>query len=83
VNHFLAERYLADQDDASLSEEASRIHEAVTRLANVQLLSTLYVPGDEVCFYLFESDTADLGGQAVEFDRVVPAVPVARPGSTL
>ena len=76
VSHFLAERYLAGQDGASLAREADRINAAVTARADVQLLTTLYVPDDEVCFYLFESESVDLGGHADEFDRVVPVVAI-------
>jgi hypothetical protein len=76
VNHYLAERYLAGQDRASLAREADRIAAAVTARPDVQLLTTLYVADDEVCFYLFESDSADLGGHADEFDRVVPVVAI-------
>ena len=71
MEHFLAERYLAGQDRASLARDANRITRATTKLPQVRLVTTLYVPEDETCFYLFESDTAD-GTRAVgDFDRVV------------
>ncbi len=76
VSHFLAERYLAGQDGASLAREADRINTAITGRGGVQLVTALYVPDDEVCFFLFESDSADLGGHAHEFDRVVPVVAI-------
>jgi hypothetical protein len=77
VAHFLAERYLAGQDVASLALDTERIRAALGDLAGVQLLTTLYVPGDETCFYLFQSDSADLDGHAGEYDRVVPVVALA------
>ena len=78
MQHFLAERYLARQDGPSLALEAGRVRDAATRLADVRLITTVYVPVDETCFYLLESESAESAAAAGDFDRIVP-VTVAEP----
>jgi hypothetical protein len=68
---FLAERFFVKLENCALGNT----------IPGARLLETFYVPEDEVCLYLFESEPA---GQAVlddAFDRVVAVVPVAREAS--
>jgi hypothetical protein len=79
MEHYLAERYLAGRDGAGLAVDAARVRAAAKRVGRVRVVQTVYVPGDEVCFYLFESDSAELVGAVgrlarIDLDRVLPAV---------
>jgi ribonuclease D len=76
MERFLAERYLAAQDAESLAVDAERVREAARR-AGACLIQTVYVPEDELCFYLFDSESAELVHGAGEFDRVVRVLPPA------
>ncbi len=72
---FLVESYLPS---------GNRCRAAAARLERVELLRTVYVPEDEVCFYLFESDSAELVAEvsrsaALELDRVQPVVALDEP----
>lgn len=76
---FLVESYLPSGSRDSLAADAARLRAAAARLERVELLSTLYVPDDEVCFYVFESESAELVAEVsrtakLEFDRVQPVV---------
>ncbi len=76
---FLVESYLPAGSRDSLAADAARLRAAAAQLERVELLSTVYVPEDEVCFYLFESESAELVAEAsraarLEFDRVQQVV---------
>jgi hypothetical protein len=90
MEHYLAERYLSAGDGSSLVGDAERARAAASKLsrarARIRFVQTLYVPGDEVCFYLFESDRPDLVARASELaelgiERVLPAVAVLGDGA--
>ncbi len=79
MGQFLVEAYQPARSPRSLAADAARLRAAAARFESVELLSTLYVPEDEVCFYLFESDSAELVAEAsrtarLEFQRVQPVV---------
>ena len=82
---FLVESYLPSGSRDSLAADAARLRAAAARLERVELLRTVYVPEDEVCFYLFESESAELVAEVsrsaeLEFDRVQPVVALDEPG---
>jgi hypothetical protein len=62
VEHYLAERYLSPRSGIFLAEDVARVQAVAAGRA--RLLQTLYVPDDEICFYLFESESAELVEQA-------------------
>jgi hypothetical protein len=51
---FLVESYLADRPGLLESERARARRTAELR-SGVRYLSTIFVPGDETCFHLFEA----------------------------
>jgi hypothetical protein len=80
MEHFLAERYVPKRHRSSLDRDA-----AVVRAAGapdrIRLLQRLYVPGDEICFYLFESESAELVEHisrtvGLGLERVLPVIPI-------
>jgi hypothetical protein len=86
VAQFLAEAYRPTGNRSSLAADTARLHAAAGRLERVELLSTLYVPEDEVCFFLFESDSVELVAEAsriarLGFDRVQPVVAIDQPAA--
>lgn len=70
MEHFLAERYVARAD---VAQEAALLR-ALADDAHVRLLQTVYVPDDEVCFFLFEGDSREAVAELAQFDRVSEAV---------
>lgn len=62
MNHYLAERYLPSHRRDGLADEIERVHAVAS--TQVRLLETLYVPDDEICFHLFESESPELVTQA-------------------
>lgn len=70
MDRFLAERYLAAQNADSLALDAERMRDAAEQ-AGMRLIESVYVPEDELCFYVFESESAELVHRAGAFDRVV------------
>jgi hypothetical protein len=74
VEHYLAERYLSSRGGVFLNEDVARVKAAAKE--GIRLLQTLYVPDDEICFYLFESESAALveetsGAAGIELTRVL------------
>ena len=57
--HFLVESYLAAGSRSSLAADAARLRAAAARVGRVRLVRSIYVPADEVCFHVLESDTAE------------------------
>jgi hypothetical protein len=70
VEQFLAERYVAQTD---VAREAARLRELASN-ADARLLQTVYLPDDELCFFIFESDSRERIVQLSRFDRVSTAV---------
>jgi uncharacterized protein DUF4242 len=79
---FLAELYLPSSDAKARRAAIGRAERAAAKLARagapVRYVRSVVVPGDEMCFLLFEADSAETvalvgetGGLA--FDRVVEA----------
>ncbi|HXZ56435.1 MAG TPA: hypothetical protein VEG40_02525 [Gaiellaceae bacterium] len=80
---YLAECFWPDLHETSVDEAAARIRESAAELTRagtgVTLTGTILVPGDEVVFYLFDGDSADVVREACErarvpFERVVESV---------
>lgn len=69
MGQFLAERYVAA---AEVAREAALLRKLTTE-GRVHLLHAVYVPEDELCFFLFESDSAAEVGRLAAFDRISPA----------
>lgn len=75
--HYLAEGYVAEATSASLAADAERMRAALHDVEHTMFLQALYLPGDETCFFLFESMSAELVGRVaalagIAVDRVVP-----------
>jgi hypothetical protein len=79
---FLVEVYIAGSDGravASCSASARAAAEALTRSGTpVRYVSSIFVPEDETCFFLFEAESADAVRAAarragVAFERVTEA----------
>ena len=68
MGRFLAERYFVRSSDSPLV--------GVRSDTGAVLLETLYLPDDEICLYLFESESVERVGDAGEFDRIAPVVQV-------
>jgi len=58
MEHYLAERYLSPRGGSVLAADVARVRAEVG--TTVRLLHTFYVPDDEICFHLFESESAEL-----------------------
>jgi len=71
VGRYLAERYYVRQGDS--------VYAGVRSSAAATLLEALYLPDDEVCLYLFESESLEGVGAAGDFDRIAPVVQVTEP----
>jgi len=59
MEHFLAERYVPPSGKQALAGELERIRSAARSVPAIRLVESVYVPGDELCLYLFESDSAE------------------------
>jgi hypothetical protein len=82
VAEFLVEMYVSRTIPPSgvpRSESVSRVAEQMTREGRqVRLLSSIVVPVEETCFYVFEAQTAEVVREAatragLRFERVVEA----------
>jgi|SRR5215475_12614411 len=71
---FLVETYLSPETSGSLAAAAGEAALAAARVseqgAEVRLLRVIFLPADEVCFYLYESATAEAVGEAVRRARL-------------
>jgi len=83
VPSFLAETYLARPDRTRAQEHAQRARVAAQELAKqgtpIRFVRSIYVPDDEVCFFVFDAISADAveaacARAAVRFERVVEAI---------
>jgi hypothetical protein len=79
---YLAEAYTARSNAAAVEAAAGRATAAAAALTAagrpVQYVRTVFVPGDETCFHLFEADAAEDVAEAVrragiECERIVEA----------
>ena len=56
---YLVECFWPDARQAQVDQAASRLREAAARDDPVAFTGTIFIPGDEVVFYLFEGDSED------------------------
>lgn len=77
MEHYLAEKYVPGGSAVSLAREAETLRALAAAAKGIRLLQSLYLPGEELCFYVFESETpelvAELSGH-VGVDRIMLAV---------
>jgi hypothetical protein len=76
---FLVECFWPDARQAQVDEAAGRLRDAPVGDALVAFTGTIFIPGDEVVFYLFEGDSEDdvreaCTSAAITFERVVESV---------
>jgi hypothetical protein len=81
VAQYLAEAYRPSRSARTLAADAARVREAAAAAGRVRLLRTIYVPDDELCFYVFESETNGLVDDATLWaslgvDRVQPMIAI-------
>lgn len=74
---YLAERYVPPSARASLTADAERLSGAADDSTRLQM--TIYAPGEETCFYLFDSGSAARVERAsrkagIRMDRIMPVV---------
>jgi Protein of unknown function (DUF4242) len=83
VSEFLVESYISRADPVDVDERAERARvaaEALTREGTpVRYLRSIFVPDDEICFYLYEARSADgvreaASRAALAFERITEAV---------
>ena len=81
---YIAEAYRPNCSTSTLAADVARVRAAAEAAGPVRLLRTLYLPGEEVCFYVFESDRQDLAADAglwaaLGFDRVQSVMAIDEP----
>jgi hypothetical protein len=83
VAEFLLEMYMSQTDGAGVERGAERARLAAEELTRegtpVRYLRSIFVPEDEICFFLYEAASADAIREAARradlvFDRVAEAV---------
>lgn len=87
---FIAECFWPDVRDPEVELAAERIRQSAAELtragATVELTGTIFVPGDEVVFFLFDGSAASVREVCrraqVPFDRVVESVRRAERAAT-
>jgi hypothetical protein len=89
VQSYLAEAYVARPRAPELRSHERRARAAAEELRRegtpIRFVRSIFVPTDEICFYVFEAISADAVGVACEraalrFERVVEAVDSRREG---
>jgi len=60
MTQYLGEAYRPSRTASTLAADTARVRAAAAAAGTVRLLRTIYVPGDEICFYIFESDANGL-----------------------
>jgi hypothetical protein len=89
VQSYLAEAYLARPRASELRAHEGRARAAASELRRqgvpIRFVRSIFVPGDEICFYVFEAVSAEAVGTACEraelrFERVVEAVDPRKEG---
>lgn len=81
---FLLEFYVSRTDPAVVESGVERTRHAAERLARergsrVRFVRSIFVPGEETCFYLYEADAADdvrevARSAGLPFERVIEAI---------
>ena len=56
--HFVAERYVASADSEGARADLDRIRRAASRVGGVSFVEAVYLPADELCLYVFASESA-------------------------
>jgi len=83
VQSYLAEAYVARPRAGELPAHERRARSAAKELRRqgvpIRFVRSIFVPADEICFYVFEAVSADAVGTACDraalrFQRVVEAV---------
>lgn len=72
----MAECFWPDLHQDAVDELAERIRETAAQLAGVELRGTILLPADEVVFFVFDGDSAEVVRETCErarvpFERVV------------
>ena len=73
---YLVECFWPDVRHAQIHEAAARLREAAAAADRLAFTGSIFIPGDEVVFYLFEGDSEDAVREActsaaIRFERVV------------
>jgi hypothetical protein len=76
---FVVECFWPDVRQAQIDEAAVRLREVASEGDPVAFTGSIFIPGDEVVFYLFEGDSEDAVRDACEtaaigFERVVESI---------
>ena len=76
---YVAECFWPDLRQDVVDEAAERVRKSAAALAGVELTGTILMPEDEVVFFLFDGDSADIVREACEraevpYERVVESV---------
>jgi hypothetical protein len=76
---YVAECFWPDLRQDVVDEAAERVRESAAGLAGVELTGTILMPDDEVVFFLFDGDSADVVRDAcdrarIPYERVVESV---------
>jgi hypothetical protein len=83
VQSYLAEAYVARPRASEVRTHERRARAAAKRLTQegvpIRFVRSIFVPADEICFYVFEAISAEAVGAACDraalrFERVVEAV---------
>ena len=88
---FLLELYVPRQNGAAVKRGAANARRAAQQLTRegtpVRYLRSIFVPEDEICFHLYEAETAEVVREAarraqLSFERITAAFAAERaPGS--
>lgn len=78
MEHYVAERYVASADGRHLRIELDRLRAAAIAVGRATFLQSVYLPDDDLCLYLFRSDSAETVAEvarlaALDVDRIRPA----------
>ena len=85
MDHYLVEFYLPRREEATLAQAAMRARVAAEQLTNegknVRYLRTIFVPNEEICLHVYESQAEDFVGEAslraeIAYERITRAVTV-------
>jgi hypothetical protein len=72
ARRFLVEVYLPRSAAGGLAAAGSRAKDAATG-AGARYVRAMYVPEDEICFYVFEAPTREIVAEAVQCAGLVAA----------
>jgi hypothetical protein len=85
MSEFLVETYTTDETASAAAQHAEAVSLAADQVnetgGEVRLLHAIYLPEDEVAFYLFESTSADtvretMTRAGLRFDRITEATSI-------